>query len=111
MKAMDIYTRIAGSIVFGSLLAGLLVALAWYLNDQRWSSILVWHWRPIYSLAGNGPLLGYKADGSPMYEGTPVHLVFGFVGYFAGFIIYPIAIFLIWTLVDRFRRKKNNQEK
>jgi hypothetical protein len=98
--------RIAGSIIAGWLLAGLLVAISTYLNDAYWSSILLWHWAPVYDLVGRGaPIAGYHNDGSPIYEGTPIHLLFGFVGYFAGFIIYPVAIFLVLTLIDRLKQR------
>lgn len=94
------------SIIAGFLFAGVLLLIGVNTATEEIRSVLLWHWKPIYSLAGNGPLLGHTADGTPIYEGTPVHVLFGLLGMFAGFMIYPVSIFIIWSLVDKFRSKQ-----
>ena len=103
------FVRASISIVGGFLFAGILVLIGVNTPTEELRSILLWHWEPIYSLAGNGPLLGYAQDGTPMYEGTPVHMLFGFVGMFAGFVIYPVSIFIILSLTDRFRDNRTGK--
>lgn len=58
-------------------------------------------------LAGTGPLLGYDQQGQPMYEGTPVHIIFALVGFLSGFIIYPCIIFVFLSVWFWLKRKRN----
>lgn len=58
-------------------------------------------------LAGKGPLLGYDQQGNPMYEGTPVHLVFAFLGFLSGFVIYPIIIYIAMTIFQKLKELNN----
>lgn len=58
-------------------------------------------------LGGIG-LLGYDENGKAMYEGTPILIPLLFIGFMSGLIIYPIIIFVILTIWDRFRRNKSN---
>jgi hypothetical protein len=106
---MNLSAKILFSILAGLFLAGVLLVLAIYLKDPYWSQVLVWHWKPIYSLAGNGPLLGYNSAGEPIYEGTPIHFLFNLIGALAGFVIYPILFSLI-AVIESFLRKRRKQE-
>jgi hypothetical protein len=58
------------------------------------ASVPLWNVTLFVAVAGNGPLLGYDTSGNPMYEGTPVHLVFALVGLSSGFCFYPTLIFV-----------------
>lgn len=58
-------------------------------------------------LGGIG-LLGYDESGKAMYEGTPILIPLLFLGFLSGLIIYPIIIFVILTIWNRFRRNKSN---
>jgi hypothetical protein len=106
---MRLWVQILFSALAGWLLAGVLLSLAIYLNDPFWSQAMIWHWKPIYSLAGNGPLLHYDAAGNPIYEGTPIHLLFNLIGVFAGFVIYPILFVLLTSIVSMLRKRKTPQ--
>jgi hypothetical protein len=56
-------------------------------------------------LGGLG-LMGYSESGEPIYEGTPIlPLLLGF-GFFIGLLIYPIIIFLILTIWQKFKASK-----
>jgi hypothetical protein len=94
--------RILISLIGGWTIAAILLVFVRYFDNDNLTAVLLWHWGPIYSLAGNGPLLGYRPDGTPLYEGTPIHLVFGLIGYLAGFLIYPIIIYLVWSAIAKY---------
>ena len=102
---MHLWVKILVSLIGGWLLAGSLLLLAFYLDDPYWSPVLLWHSEPFSRLAGNGPLLGYDAAGKALYEGTPVHLLFGIIGAFIGFVVYPVLTFLVLVVVDNIRPK------
>jgi hypothetical protein len=53
-------------------------------------------------MAGKGPRF---PDGG--YEGTPIHIIFGLLGFLSGFVIYPIIIFAVMTLWQKFFSKKD----
>lgn len=58
-------------------------------------------------LGGIG-LLGYNESGKPMYEGTPILIPILFVGFLSGLIIYPLIIFLILTIWQKFKITKSH---
>ncbi len=99
---MTIGKRILLSITTGWLVAGILILIAFSLGSKKIAAILLWNVGLFMILAGNGPLLGYDAQGNPMYEGTPVHLFFGFLGLLSGFLIYPLIVFLILSIANKF---------
>ena len=97
-------------LIFVSILIGILVtaALTWAafsIEDERMSRVLLWQLKPMMYLAGPGPLLGYDAQGNPMYEGTPVHIIFGFLGLLLGVPIYSILSFVVLWVLRRSRSK------
>jgi hypothetical protein len=97
-------------LIFISILIGILTtaALTWAafsIEDERVSRVLLWQLKPVMYLAGTGPLLGYDAQGNPMYEGTPVHLIFGFLGLLLGVPIYSVLSFAVLWVLRRARSK------
>lgn len=106
---MNTWLKLLISVVIGWIIAAVLLFVAGWLSES-WQSILLWHWGPIYSLAGNGPILGHRPDGTPMYEGTPVHMLFGLIGLFAGFLIYPTVILIIWWAARKLITRSSNKQ-
>lgn len=91
-------------------MAIVLILFGTNIDNKTVSSILLWNVSFFIALAGNGPLLGYDQQGNPMYEGTPVHVFFALFGFASGFLIYPIFVFLILTIVDKLYLTKKNVE-
>lgn len=92
-------------------MAIVLILFGTNIDNKTVSSILLWNVSVFIALAGNGPLLGHDTQENPMYEGTPVHLIFGLFGLASGFLIYPIFVFLLLTIVDKlYLSKKNNSQ-
>lgn len=103
---MSVEKRILLSIFAGWLIAGALIFIAFIAASKKIAMILLWNVGLFVALAGNGPLLGYDAQGNPMYEGTPVHFVFGLLGILSGFLIYPMIVFVILSVAGNFYPKK-----
>ena len=96
---------IGWAILIGWTIAVSLLVIGSKIENTQILKILLWNVHFFAALAGNGPLLGYDVQGNPMYEGTPVHLFFGFVGILSSFTIYPIILFLVFNLVSKIKRK------
>ena len=67
------------------------------LNIMFWNVFL-------FSKLGQGVPDAHKADGTPIFWGD-TQAWLAVVGWLSGFIIYPIAIFLVLTLIDRLKQK------
>ena len=104
---MPLVVKILLSVFAGWIVAAVLLVLSIYLNDPFWSPLLIWHWKPIYALAGDGPFLGYNTAGEPIYEGTPIHFLSNIIGMMAGFVIYPIIFLLVTNLPSFVSRKRS----
>jgi len=100
---MEASKKFAISLLFGWLIAGLLLLLASGCAGDECKSILLWHWAPIYDLAGSGPVIGHHADGTPIREGTPVHILFALLGLVAGFVIYPTVVYVGLTVAEKLK--------
>ena len=97
-------------LIFVSTLVGIFItaALTWAafsIEDDQVSRVLLWQLKPVMYLAGTGPLLGYDAQGNPIYEGTPVHIIFGFLGLLLGVPIYAVISFVVLWSLRRLRMK------
>jgi len=68
------------------------------------SRAILWNATLLIYLVGPGPLLGYDAQGNPLYEGTPVHAVAGYFGLALGVPVYSGVSYLILRFVEP-RRK------
>jgi hypothetical protein len=90
------------ALLFGGAIAlGVLIAAGSAELSQPVKDVLLWNVNLVAKLAGKGPLLGYDSLGNPMYEGTPVHLFFGFLGLLSTFPIYMIACYLFLTIGNK----------
>jgi len=103
---MSIGKRILLSIPLGWIIAIVLMLIAFNIENKDLAKILMWNLGLFMALAGNGPLLGYDAQGHPMYEGTPVHWLFALLGFASSFVIYPVLAFLALTVVKNFYSRK-----
>lgn len=79
-------------IVFSILAAVALTAIQVWAAVQFWFAIL-WQVNLMLWLAGPGPVIGYGANGAPLHEGTPVHMVAAFLGLAIGAIVYAALIY------------------
>ncbi len=104
---MTVGKRILLAIVCGCFFATLLLLIAFTIEmPDKLRGVLLWNVGVFVRLAGNGPLLGYDEQGNPMYEGTPVHLIFGLIGVISTFPIYSVIFFIIFTVKDKLKEKR-----
>jgi hypothetical protein len=73
---------------------------------EAFSTVSIWlgRWGLIDAylvyLVGPGPILGYDEQGNPTYEGTPVHVIAGFIGLLLGVPIYSmISYYVLWAIM------------
>lgn len=93
------------SIVCGVIITVALIWASASIGNDRVSQVLLWHAAiPVY-LVGQGPLLGYDAQGKPVYEGSPVGMLAGFVGLFLGVPIYSVVSYFVMRAITRSRSK------
>jgi hypothetical protein len=88
--------------VMGGLAAWLVaVIVCWRVNDHRLTTVLMPLWRPVASLAGQGPNIG-TLD-SPVYEATPVHAMMGLAGIGLSALVYILLLYglLMWQRSGR----------
>jgi hypothetical protein len=102
---------IGWSIIIGWAIACFLLIISFSIENQQLTAILLWNVKLFAALAGNGPLLGYDAQGNPMYEGTPILIFFALIGVLSSFVIYPIILFLILTLINKVKGRNFESEK
>ena len=103
---MSLGKRILLGIIFGCAFAAILLWSAFNLEmPTRVKNILLWNVSFFVKLAGNGPLLGYDQQGNPMYEGTPVHILFYLIGIISTFPYYSIIFFLLVSIWSKLKFK------
>jgi hypothetical protein len=73
-------------IVFGPMLVG-------YPLPMTLNRVLLWQFPLIDVATGPHPILGYRENGDPIYEGTPIDGIIFFFGLGVGFIIYPALVY------------------
>lgn len=105
---MSIGNKIILSVIIGWIFAGIITFTALNIENETIVAILLWNVGLFVVLAGKGPLLGYDEQGNPMYEGTPVHIIFAIFGFVSSFLIYPIMVFLILTVINKIYPQKMN---
>jgi hypothetical protein len=100
--------RIPISLLCGVLLTILTRLAAARIDHPFWSPVLMW---PLVltgalhnALFGPGPLIGYDAQGQPMYEGTPVLLLVGLLGLLLAVAVYWGLSYLALRLLARRRQ-------
>ena len=103
---MSVGKRILFSTIIGWIIAGIITLTAFNVKNEIILAVLLWNVGFFVALAGNGPILGYDQQGNPMYEGTPVHIIFAIFGFASSFLIYPIIVFLILTIVNKLNPTK-----
>jgi hypothetical protein len=79
---------------FSILAAISLSAVQFYIAINSSLKVL-WQVYLTQHLVGPGPILGYSSDGSPMHEGTPVHMVAAYVGLCLGVLLYSIVYYRV----------------
>jgi len=77
-----------------SFILAILISSIQFLIAIQFSTSILWQVKLMHYLVGPGPILGYR-NGQPIYEGTPVHMVAGFVGLGLGAIVYWITGYFI----------------
>lgn len=99
---MALWLRITISIVFGGAVALVLILAAGSGElSQPVKDALLWNVNLFVKMAGNGPLLGYDAQGNPRYEGTPVHMFFALLGLASTFPIYMVITYIILSIGNK----------
>jgi hypothetical protein len=73
---------------------------------SQFSTKVLWQATLMHRFVGKGPILGYDAQGQPMYEGTPVHFVAAITGLLIGLIVYWIVFYCI---IGKIRHNKGIQ--
>jgi len=78
----------------------LAVFMAFRRDDPGFATVLLPLWKPIGSLAGNGPNIGTLEH--PGYEATPIHIILSFIGIGASAGVYIlIAAAVVWAWRNR----------
>jgi len=91
------------SLFCGIVITVVLTWVAFSIENKNVSRVLLWHAAiPVY-LVGPGSLLGHDAQGNPIYEGTPVHMLAGFIGLLLGVPIYSVGSYLVLRAIMRTR--------
>ena len=88
----DKLKTIALSVFAAVLLSGIQFVVA-----LKSSMKILWQVYIMQNLVGSGPILGYDANGQPMYEGTPVHMFAAYLGLFIGVILYTIIFYFLFS--------------
>ena len=83
------------SLLCGIVITGVVTWIALSIGNEKISTVLLWNVVILVRLAGRGPLLGYDAEGNPMHEGTPVHLLAGVFGLLLGIPIYSVVSYFV----------------
>ncbi len=88
---------VLASVLCGLLIQGGLGALVMVLESQAgWAyNVLLWNVALMLTLPGAKYPIGHHADGSPMYEGTPVTLLYMVVGVVVGVFVYSYVSYLL----------------
>jgi hypothetical protein len=86
------------TIVISIICSIVLSAVQIYIG-LKFFPILLWQVRIFLFIAGKGPILGYDAQGNPLYEGTPVHELAAYFGIFVGFLIYSLIFYKLFSRI------------
>lgn len=104
---MAIIWRIIAALIFGSAFyAGLLFTVFRFALPLAIKKILVWN-IIVFRFVGRGDPVDYMPNGSPIYDGSSGYLGFSVESILTGFIIYPVFIFVILTVLDKVRTRKD----
>ena len=104
---MQLLLKIIISVILGFAVAiGILLLSGSAGVSDSTKEVLLWNVHLVAKLAGNGPLLGYNSQGEPIYEGTPVHVFFWFLGLISTFPIYMALSFVFVSIVTKFGNKR-----
>jgi len=91
------------SVVGGVVIAAILTAVAFSVDNRKLSGVLLWQDKRFVYLVGPGPLLYTDAQGKPHYEGTPIHMLILPVGFLFSVPFYSVAsyFFVRWLVRNR----------
>src|SRR6266404_9538110 len=91
------------SVIGGIVIAIVLTAIAFSVDNKKVSGALLWQDTLFVYLTGPGPLLFIDEQGKPHYEGTPILLLILPVGFLLSIPIYsvPSYLFLRWLVRGR----------
>ena len=92
-----------------AVIAAVILSAVQICTALNFSYEILWQVDLMQWLAGPGPILSYTEGGKPIHEGTPVHMVAGYVGVFLGFIFYTVVVYqlLKWQHNKKMNRTKN----
>ncbi len=93
------------SIVCGVIITVALIRASASIGNDRVSRVLLWQAAILVYLVGQGPLLAYDAQGEPIYEGSPVGMLAGFVGLLLGIPIYSVVSYFVPRAITGSRSK------
>ena len=98
------------SIICGAIITVALIWASASIGNDRVSRVLLWQAAIPAYLVGRGPLLGHDEQGEPIYEGSPVGVLAGFVGLLMGVPVYSAASYLALLALTRSGAKKDDEE-
>ena len=104
------------SILSGTLLTAVLTMIAIDCDkrsncDGRIGAAALWQVNLLNQIIPPGPIMGYGADGQPIYEGSPLYILILFAGILSGIPIYTILVYLILWLNCKFFNRNYEEEK
>ena len=90
-----------------ALLVAMAASAAQFGLAAHFGMAVFWQVIVMHYLAGKGPILGY-ANGQPIYEGTPVHMLAAYVGVVLGVVVYWLIGYVIVKTWHNYRMQRTS---
>ena len=102
---MRIIWRGLVSLIYGGILYSALLFAIFRFHPPFWVTRMM-SWNVIvFSFLGRGEPIGYMPNGAPVYDGSVGFLGVSYASILTGFVIYPILIFILISVLGWRRRQ------
>jgi hypothetical protein len=102
---MKLIWRALISLICGGGFYCVLIFSVFRFQPPRWiAQLLLWNIM-LFQSFGRGEPIGYMPDGAPVYDGTVGFAGLPYESIFTGFVIYPILVFVLISILGAKRRE------